>query len=245
MYQLVLIRHGQSKWNLENRFTGWEDVDLSDQGIKEARAAGQLLRAEGYEFDLAFTSFLKRAIRTLWILLDELDQMWIPVERAWELNERHYGNLQGLNKSETAEKYGEKQVHVWRRSYGTLPPLMDESDERHPKKSRRYQSLSQVPSAESLETTLARVVPYWEKKISPQIKSGKRILIAAHGNSLRALVKHLDQVSNDEITGLNIPTGIPLVYELDQELHPIRHSYLGDQEKLKKEMEAIANQGKR
>lgn len=231
MIKLVFLRHGQSTWNLENRFTGWTDVDLSETGVTEAHAAGQILRAEGYEFDLALTSVLKRAIRTLWIAMDELDQMWIPVERAWQLNERHYGALQGLNKAEMAEKYGQEQVHVWRRSYSVPPPPLAEDDPRHPKFDKRYAGLApaEIPACESLELTLNRVLPYWESSIVPRLKQGKKILIAAHGNSLRALVKHLDHISDEEIPELNIPTGIPLVYELDDQMNAIRHYYLGDQ----------------
>ncbi len=231
MIKLVFLRHGQSTWNLENRFTGWTDVDLSETGVTEAHAAGQILRAEGYEFDLALTSVLKRAIRTLWIALDELDQMWIPVERAWQLNERHYGALQGLNKAEMAEKYGQEQVHVWRRSYSVPPPPLAEDDPRHPKFDKRYAGLApaEIPACESLELTLNRVLPYWESSIVPRLNQGRKILIAAHGNSLRALVKHLDHISDEEIPELNIPTGIPLVYELDDQMNAIRHYYLGDQ----------------
>ncbi len=230
MIKLVLLRHGQSSWNLENRFTGWTDVDLSDAGVAEAHQGGKLLLAGGYIFDVAFTSVLKRAIRTLWIAMDELDQMWIPVINAWQLNERHYGALQGLNKAETADKFGQEQVHIWRRSYSTPPPALDSDDPRHPKFDPRYASLTadELPATESLELTLKRVLPYWFKEIVPMLKSGKRVLIAAHGNSLRALVKHLDHISDDEIVELNIPTGIPLVYELEDDLTPIRHYYLGD-----------------
>lgn len=246
-YKLVLLRHGESVWNQENRFTGWTDVDLSDKGIKEATAAGKLLRDEGYTFDLAFTSVLKRAIRTLWITLDQMDLMWIPVIRDWRLNERHYGSLQGLNKSETAELHGEDQVLVWRRSYDICPPELEKDDDRFPGKDPRYKNLSQsqLPTTESLATTVERFVPYWESTIVPEIKSGKNVLIAAHGNSLRALVKHLDNVSNEEIVKLNIPTAIPLVYELDDELKPIKSYYLGDQEAIEKAAQAVANQGKK
>ncbi len=230
MIKLVLLRHGQSSWNLENRFTGWTDVDLSEAGVAEAHQAGKLLLAGGYIFDVAYTSVLKRAIRTLWIAMDELDQMWIPVINAWQLNERHYGALQGLNKAETADKFGQEQVHIWRRSYSTPPPALDSDDPRHPRFDPRYASLSadELPATESLELTLKRVLPYWFGEIVPMLKSGKRVLIAAHGNSLRALVKHLDHISDDEIVELNIPTGIPLVYELEDDLTPIRHYYLGD-----------------
>lgn len=230
MIKLVLLRHGQSSWNLENRFTGWTDVDLSDTGVAEAHQAGKLLLAGGYIFDLAYTSVLKRAIRTLWIALDELDQMWIPVINAWQLNERHYGALQGLNKAETAEKFGQEQVHIWRRSYSVPPPSLNLDDPRHPKFDPRYASLTakELPATESLELTLKRVLPFWFKEIVPRLKDGQRLLAAAHGNSIRALVKHLDNISDDEIVELNIPTGIPLVYELDADLKPLRHYYLGD-----------------
>lgn len=247
MFKLVLVRHGQSRWNQENRFTGWYDVDLSDQGRSEAANAGRLLKSEGYTFDLAYTSRLKRAIRTLWIVLDEMDLMWIPVRRNWKLNERHYGGLQGLNKSETAEKHGEDQVHVWRRSYDTPPPPLSEDDERHPKFLAAYQDLTpaELPATESLKETVERVVPLWENEIAPEVRAGKKVLIAAHGNSLRALVKYLDGISEEDITELNIPTGIPLVYELDDNLKPIRHYYLGDAEAAKKAAEAVANQSKK
>jgi 2,3-bisphosphoglycerate-dependent phosphoglycerate mutase len=230
MIKMVLLRHGQSSWNLENRFTGWTDVDLSDAGVAEAHQAGKLLLADGYIFDVAFTSVLKRAIRTLWIAMDELDQMWIPVINAWQLNERHYGALQGLNKAETADKFGQEQVHIWRRSYSTPPPALDLDDPRHPRFDPRYATLTEdeLPSTESLELTLKRVLPYWFKEIVPRLKLGQRLLISAHGNSLRALVKHLDNISDDDIVELNIPTGIPLVYELADDLTPIRHYYLGD-----------------
>lgn len=246
MYKLVLVRHGQSTWNLENRFTGWTDVDLTDQGRAEARAAGQLLREGGYQFDLAFTSVLKRAIRTLNIIQAEMDLDWLPVTRAWQLNERHYGALQGLNKAETAEKFGEAQVKVWRRSYDVPPPSLELTDERHPKFDRRYAGLTpeQLPATESLKITLDRVLPYWHEVLAPTIKSGKRLLITAHGNSIRALVKYLDNISDDEITELNIPTGIPLVYELDDDLKVIQHYYLGDPEEIAKAAAAVANQGK-
>ncbi len=246
MYKLVLVRHGQSTWNLENRFTGWTDVDLTDQGRAEARAAGQLLREGGYEFDLAFTSVLKRAIRTLNIIQAEMDLDWLPVTRAWQLNERHYGALQGLNKAETAEKFGEAQVKVWRRSYDVPPPALELTDERHPKFDRRYAGLTpeQLPATESLKITLDRVLPYWHEVLAPTIKSGKRLLITAHGNSIRALVKYLDNISDADITELNIPTGIPLVYELDADLKVIKSYYLGDPEKIAKAAAAVANQGK-
>ncbi len=246
MFKLVLIRHGQSVWNLENCFTGWTDVDLSDQGRAEAHAAGKLLRECGYDFDLAFTSVLKRAIRTLNRIQEEMDIDWIPVIRAWQLNERHYGALQGLNKAEMAEKFGEAQIKIWRRSYDVLPPALELSDERHPKLDRRYADLTpeQLPAAESLKITLERVLPYWHLVLAPTIKSGKRILIVAHGNSIRALIKYLDNLADAEITGLNIPTGVPLVYELDNHLRVIQHYYLGDSVEIAKAAAAVANQGK-
>lgn len=246
MYKLVLIRHGQSEWNKENRFTGWKDVDLSEQGRIEAKTAGQLLKAEGFTFDEAYTSVLKRAIRTLDIILDEMDLMWIPVTKSWLLNERHYGGLQGLNKAETAAQYGEEQVLIWRRSYDVLPTLLEEGDERWAGNDPRYASIEKgkFPKAEALKETVERVVPYYEAEIMPKIKSGKRLLIAAHGNSLRALVKYLDFMSDEDIVHYNIPTGIPLVYELDENLKPIKSYYLGDQEAIKAAQEAVANQGK-
>jgi 2,3-bisphosphoglycerate-dependent phosphoglycerate mutase len=246
MYKLVLIRHGQSTWNLENRFTGWTDVDLTDLGREEARSGAAALKEAGYQFDLAYTSVLKRAIKTLWILLDGLGLEWIPVQRAWQLNERHYGALQGLNKTEMAEKYGEAQVKIWRRSYDTPPPPLDLDDARHPRFDRRYAGLApeQLPRAEALKDTLNRVLPYWHSTLAPAVRSGQRVLVAAHGNSIRALVKYLDNVSDDEITELNIPTGIPLVYELDESLRPVAHYYLGDSEAVKKAAAAVANQGK-
>nr|WP_281357028.1 2,3-diphosphoglycerate-dependent phosphoglycerate mutase [Usitatibacter palustris] len=246
MKKIVLLRHGESIWNKENRFTGWTDVGLSPHGMEEARKAGELLAAEGYDFDLAFTSLLKRAIRTLDFALEALDRSWIPVEKDWRLNERHYGALQGLNKAETAAKFGDEQVHVWRRSYDTPPPALDENDERHPSRDRRYAGLSasELPRTECLKDTVERVVPYWTKMIAPAIASGQRVLVAAHGNSLRALVKHLDGVGDDEIVGLNIPTAAPLVYELDDHLKPLRHYYLGDAEAIAKAAAAVANQGK-
>lgn len=246
MYKVVLLRHGQSTWNLENRFTGWTDVDLTDQGRQEAAAAGKVLREEGFEFDLVYTSVLKRAIRTMWIALDELDQMWLPVIRDWRLNERHYGALQGLNKSETAAKHGEDQVKIWRRSYDTPPPPLEEGDERHPSRDRRYRDLQkeELPLTESLKDTVARFVPYWDQVIAPKVTAGQRVLIVAHGNSLRALVKHLDNMSEEKILELNIPTGIPLVYELDVNLKPTKNYYLGDPDAVKKAAEAVANQGK-
>ena len=246
MYKLVLIRHGESVWNKENRFTGWTDVDLSERGRNEAHKGGQLLREGGYTFDVAYTSVLKRAIRTLWIVLDEMDLMWIPVHRAWQLNERHYGALQGLNKAETAQKFGEEQVLIWRRAYATPPPELTTDDERYPGHDRRYASLSQAetPLTESLKDTVARMMPYWQSTLAPAVLSGQRVLVAAHGNSLRALVKHLDEISDDEIVGLNIPTGVPLVYELDAKLKPITHYYLGDPEEVAKAAAAVAAQGK-
>ncbi len=246
MYKLVLIRHGESEWNKENRFTGWKDVDLSEKGREEARAAGQLLKAEGYSFDEAYTSVLKRAIRTLWIILDEMDLMWIPETKSWLLNERHYGALQGLNKSETAAQYGEEQVLTWRRSYDVLPTSLDETDERWLGKDPRYASIEPdlFPRAEALKETVERVVPYYLTEIAPKIQSGRRIIIAAHGNSLRALVKYLDTISDEDILSRNIPTGIPLVYDLDKDLKPIKSYYLGDAEAIKAAQEAVANQGK-
>lgn len=246
MYKLVLVRHGESVWNKENRFTGWTDVDLSEKGLKEAADGGELLRKEGWQFDIAYTSVLKRAIRTLWIILDKMDMMWVPVVRSWRLNERHYGSLQGLNKSEMAARYGDEQVLVWRRSYDVPPPALERNDERHPGRDRRYAELSQseLPLTECLKDTVARVLPFWHGTIAPAIKSGKRVIIAAHGNSLRALVKYLDNVSEEDIVGLNIPTGIPLVYELNADLKPIKHYYLGDPEAIRKAQEAVANQGK-
>jgi 2,3-bisphosphoglycerate-dependent phosphoglycerate mutase len=246
MYKVVLLRHGESVWNQANLFTGWTDVDLSEKGMEEAHTAGKTLKAEGYVFDVAFTSVLKRAIRTLWITLDEMDLMWIPVYRCWRLNERHYGALQGLNKAETAAKYGEEQVHIWRRSYDIRPPALEESDERYPGHDPRYKGLadSDVPRHECLKDTVARFLPYWHETIAPTILEGKRVLIAAHGNSLRALVKYLDHVSDEEIIDLNIPTGIPLVYELADDLTPLQHYYLADAESVKKAQQAVANQGK-
>lgn len=246
MYKLVLVRHGESQWNKENRFTGWYDIDLSEAGREEAKKGGQILKQEGYVFDMAFTSVLKRAIRTLWIIMDEMDLMWIPVKRTWRLNERHYGGLQGLNKAETAAKYGDEQVLIWRRSFDILPPELDESDERFPGHDPRYAGIDPkvLPRTESLKATIDRFMPYWHDMIVPEIRAGKRVLIAAHGNSLRALVKYLDEISEEEIVGLNIPTGIPLVYELDDKLRPLKHYYLGDPEEISKMMAAVANQGK-
>lgn len=246
MYKLVLIRHGESAWNKENRFTGWTDVDLTDKGREEARTAGRLMKAEGFTFDVAYCSVLRRALNTLWLALDEMDALWIPVEKSWRLNERHYGALQGLNKAETAAKFGDDQVLVWRRSYDIPPPPLDKSDERWPGHDPRYQGLpeSDLPLTECLKDTVARFLPYWHETIAPTVASGKRVIIAAHGNSLRALVKYLDHVSDDDIINLNIPTGVPLVYELDEELKPLRHYYLGDQSAIEAAMQAVANQGK-
>jgi 2,3-bisphosphoglycerate-dependent phosphoglycerate mutase len=246
MYKLVLVRHGQSTWNLENRFTGWTDVGLTDLGREEAHEAGKLLREGGYVFDVAYTSVLRRAIQTLWIVLEEMNLEWIPEEKAWQLNERHYGDLQGLNKAEMAEKFGEAQVKIWRRSYDVPPPALELGDERHPRFDPRYASLTpeQLPAAESLKITLERVLPYWHSTLTPVIKSGKRVIIAAHGNSIRALVKYLDDVSEAEITELNIPTGLPLVYELDEVLKPIKRYYLGDPEEAARKAAAVANQAK-
>ena len=246
MLKLVLLRHGQSQWNLDNRFTGWKDVNLTEQGEREAKDAAHLLQAEGYTFDVAFTSVLKRAIRTLWIVLENMDLMWIPVVRSWRLNERHYGALQGLNKSETAAKHGEEQVLIWRRSYSIPPPALEEGDERLPDNDPRYAGLAKkhLPRTEALNDTVKRFLPYWFEEIVPVLKQGKKVLICAHGNSLRALVKHLDGVSEEEIVGLNIPTGIPLVYELDDDLKPITHYYLGDPEAAKKAAEKVAQQAK-
>lgn len=245
-YTIVLVRHGQSTWNLENRFTGWTDVGLTEQGVQEAHEGGRLLREEGYQFDLAYTSVLKRAIKTLWIIMEEMGLEWIPVIRGWQLNERHYGALQGLNKAEMAVKFGEEQVKIWRRSYDTRPPALELDDPRHPRFDARYASLSasELPATECLKDTVERMLPYWHTTIAPSIIAGKRVLIAAHGNSLRALVKYLDNISDDEIVGLNIPTGIPLVYELNSDLQPIKSFYLGDPDAVKKAAEAVANQGK-
>jgi len=246
MYKIILLRHGESDWNKENRFTGWTDVDLSEKGIAEAKKAAELLAKNDFTFDIAFTSVLKRAIRTLWIVLDGIDLMWIPVFRNWRLNERHYGALQGLNKAETAQKFGDAQVHQWRRSYDIRPPALTADDPRFPGHDPRYKSLTpeELPLTECLKDTVARFMPAWNDQIVPVIKSGKKVIIAAHGNSLRALVKYLDNIPDDEIVDLNIPTGVPLVYELDENLHPIRHFYLGDEEEVKKAMQAVANQGK-
>ena len=246
MYKVVLLRHGESTWNKENRFTGWTDVDLSETGIEEAHKAGQTLKKEGYTFDIAYTSVLKRAIRTLWITLDRMDLMWIPVYNSWRLNERHYGALQGLNKAQTAKKFGDEQVLIWRRSYDIPPPELKKTDKRYPGNELRYKDMDEkdLPLTESLKETVARFLPYWHETIAPTVKSGKRVVIAAHGNSLRALVKYLDNVSDKDIVSLNIPTGVPLVYELDKDLKPIKHYYLGDQEAIQKAMQSVANQGK-
>ena len=246
MHPVVLLRHGESLWNKSNRFTGWTDVGLTEYGVEQARQAGRILLAEGYTFDTAYTSVLKRAIKTLWLALEEMDRMWIPVHRSWRLNERHYGALQGLNKAETAAEYGESQVKIWRRSYDTSPPALDKADERYPGNDPRYQGLaeSELPVTECLKDTVDRFLPYWHETIEPEIRSGRKVFIVAHGNSLRALVKYLDQVSDEEIVELNIPTGVPLVYELDDDLKPIRHRYLGDQAEIEKAMHAVAGQGK-
>ncbi|MBD3379338.1 MAG: 2,3-diphosphoglycerate-dependent phosphoglycerate mutase [Candidatus Omnitrophica bacterium] len=246
MLKLVLLRHGESEWNLENRFTGWTDVDLSPKGLKEAREAGRLLKKNGFSFDIAFTSLLKRAIRTLWIVLDEMDLMWIPVERCWRLNERHYGALQGLNKQQTAAKFGSEQVHLWRRGYDTPPPALDKTDKRFPGNDPRYKNIPEdlLPLTECLKDTVERFIPYWQNTIEQELLKNRHALIAAHGNSLRALVKYLDNISDDEIAELNIPTGIPLVYELDEKLSPLKHYYLGDEEKIKKAAEKVARQDK-
>ncbi len=246
MKKIVLLRHGESTWNKENRFTGWTDVDLTPKGLEEAKNAGRLLREQGFTFDIAYTSVLKRAIRTLWITLDELDQMWIPVRNTWRLNERHYGALQGLNKAETANKYGDEQVLIWRRSYNTRPPALTSEDDRYPGTDPRYADLAKqdIPLTECLEDTVARFMPYWNETIAPQVATGKRVIITAHGNSIRALVKYLDNISDQDILTCNIPTGVPLVYELDDNLKPIRNYYLGDQSDVEKAMQAVANQGK-
>jgi len=246
MRQLVLLRHGESTWNRENRFTGWTDVDLTDQGVAEAKSAGRTLRENGFVFDVAHTSLLKRAIRTLWLVLDDMDLMWIPVYRSWRLNERHYGALQGLNKAETAAKFGDQQVLIWRRSYDVPPPALEPSDPRHPGKDPRYARLdpTELPLTECLKDTVARFLPYWHETIAPSVASGQRVIVAAHGNSLRALVKYLDGIGDAEIVGLNIPTGVPLVYELSDDLKPLRHYYLGDAEKVAQAVQAVANQGK-
>ena len=247
MYKLVLLRHGESVWNKENLFTGWTDVDLSEKGVEEARQAGRLLKAEGYTFDIAYTSVLKRAIRTLWLVMDEMDLMWIPVFRNWRLNERHYGALQGMNKAQTAEKYGEDQVKIWRRSYDTRPPELTTDDERYPGLDRRYENLRKkdIPLAECLKDTIDRTLPYWVDTIAPAIRAGENVIVVAHGNSLRGLVKYLDNMKDEEIVALNIPTGIPLVYELDDNMKPLTHYYLGDPEAVAKAAQAVANQGKK
>jgi 2,3-bisphosphoglycerate-dependent phosphoglycerate mutase len=246
MHKLVLLRHGESVWNRENRFTGWTDVDLSERGREEAREAGRLLKAGGFEFDLAFTSVLKRAVRTLWIALDEMDLMWLPVRNSWRLNERHYGALQGLNKAETAAKFGDQQVKIWRRSYDIPPPALEPADPRHPSHDRRYAGLApaELPLTECLKDTVARFLPLWNEAIAPEVGAGRRVIIAAHGNSLRALIKYLDGVSEQDIVELNVPTGIPLVYELDAALRPLRHYYLGDPERVAAAVQAVAAQGK-
>jgi 2,3-bisphosphoglycerate-dependent phosphoglycerate mutase len=246
MYKLVLIRHGESTWNLENRFTGWTDVELTPTGIEQARNAGRLLKAEGYEFDVCYTSVLKRAIHTLWLTLEEMERTWLPVVKNWRLNERHYGGLQGLDKAETAKEYGDAQVLVWRRSYDTPPPALEANDPRGQRQDVRYAKLDaeQIPLTECLKDTVERVMPFWNEAMAPAIKAGKRIVVAAHGNSIRALVKYLDNISDDDIVGLNIPNGIPLVYELDENLKPIRHYYLGDAEAAAKAAAAVASQGK-
>lgn len=246
MKKIVLLRHGESTWNKENRFTGWTDVDLTPKGLQEARNAGQLLREQGYVFDIAYTSVLKRAIRTLWITLDEMDQMWIPIHNTWRLNERHYGSLQGLNKAETAAKYGEEQVLIWRRSYDTRPPALSTGDDRYPGADPRYKHLARedIPLTECLKDTVERFLPYWNTTIAPQVQAGKGVIIAAHGNSLRALVKYLDNLSEEEILNCNIPTGIPLVYELEDNMKPIRSYYLGNDSDIQEAMRIVANQGK-
>ena len=246
MHKLVLIRHGESTWNLENRFTGWTDVDLTPLGIEQAKQAGRLLKAEGYDFDVAYTSVLKRATRTLWHTLDELDRTWLPVVHSWRLNERHYGALQGLNKAETAKKYGDEQVLIWRRSYSVPPPPLEPNDPRSERGDPRYAKLApeQVPLTECLKDTVARVLPFWNESMAPAIRAGRRLVVSAHGNSIRALVKYLDGISDDDIVGLNIPNGIPLVYELDDELKPLRHYYLGDAAAAEKAAAAVAAQGK-
>lgn len=246
MHKLVLLRHGESLWNKENRFTGWHDVDLTEKGRREAAEAGRLMLAEGFAFDIAFVSLQRRALTTLWLALDAMDRLWIPVEKSWRLNERHYGALQGLNKAETAAKFGDEQVLIWRRSYDIPPPALEKSDERWPGHDPRYADVSpsELPLTECLKDTVARFLPYWHETIAPEVAAGKSTLIAAHGNSLRALVKYLDGVPDDKIVSLNIPTGVPLVYELDSQLKPIRNYYLGDQEAIAAAMQAVANQGK-
>lgn len=246
MYKIVLLRHGESEWNLANRFTGWTDVDLTEKGIKEATDAGKVLKEKGFVFDIAYTSVLKRALRTMWIALDQMDLLWIPFVKSWRLNERHYGGLQGLNKAETAAKHGEEKVLIWRRSYDVPPPELEKNDDRYPGNDPRYAGMEEkdIPTTECLKDTVDRFLPFWHETIAPTIKEGKKVLIAAHGNSLRALVKYLDNLSEEEVIKLNIPTGLPLVYELDQDLKPIKSYYIGDEEAVKKAMEAVANQGK-
>lgn len=246
MYKVVLLRHGESEWNLSNRFTGWTDVDLTPKGVTEAKAAGKVLKENGFSFDIVFTSVLKRALKTMWIALEEMDLLWIPFVKDYRLNERHYGGLQGLNKAETAAEHGEEKVLIWRRSYDIPPPPLEKTDERYPGNDPRYANLDEkhIPQTECLKDTVERFLPFWHESIAPTIKSGKNVLIAAHGNSLRALVKYLDNVSEEDIIKLNIPTGMPLVYELDEDLKPIKHYYLGDEEAVKKAMDAVANQGK-
>ena len=246
MKKIVLMRHGESTWNLENRFTGWKDVDLTEKGVEEARRAGHLLRDEGIDFDLAYTSLLTRAIRTLWLAQEEMDRRWVPVVKHWRLNERHYGALQGLNKTETAAKFGDEQVLVWRRSYDVPPPALSRDDERNPARDQRYATLlpEELPLTECLRDTVARVVPYWQMEIAPQVRAGKKVIVAAHGNSLRALIKHIDLITDEAIVGLNIPTAVPLVYELTDDLKPIRNYYLGDQHEIAAAQAAVANQGK-
>lgn len=246
MYKLVLVRHGQSEWNKENKFTGWYDSELSEKGLEEAKHAGRLLKEKGFNFDMAYTSVLKRAIKTLWTIQEEMNLLWIPVERSWRLNERHYGDLQGLNKKETAKKYGEDQVHTWRRSYDTPPPMMDKNDERHPSNQAQYQDVQNrfIPSGESLKMTLERVLPYWNENIVPNVQDAMDILIVAHGNSIRSLIKHLANISDNEITKVEIPTASPLVFELDEDLKAIKQYYLDDPDKVKREQEAVAQQSK-
>jgi 2,3-bisphosphoglycerate-dependent phosphoglycerate mutase len=246
MYKVVLLRHGESEWNKENRFTGWTDVDLSQKGIEEAIGAGKILKEKGYTFDIVFTSVLKRALRTTWLTLEQMDLLWIPEEKSWRLNERHYGALQGLNKAETAEKHGEEQVIIWRRSYDIPPPELEKSDPRYPGHESRYKNMNDkdIPKTESLKDTVARFLPYWHEVIAPTIKTGKKVLISAHGNSLRALVKYLDNMTNEAVIALNIPTGVPLVYELDNNLKPLKHYYLGDEEEIARKAAAVAAQGK-
>ena len=246
MHKIVLLRHGESTWNMENRFTGWTDVGLTEKGLGEAVAAGQLLKKEGYSFDQAYTSVLKRAVKTLWTVLEEMDQMWIPIQHSWRLNERHYGALQGLNKAETAAKFGEAQVKIWRRAYDTPPPALENNDPRLELGNPRYADLApgEFPRTECLKDTVARFLPYWNSTIAPMVKSGRKVIIAAHGNSLRALIKYLDNIPDDDIVGVNIPTAQPLVYELDDDLKPIKHYYLGDEDAIKAAMQAVANQGK-